>query len=177
MTQTVAVSRLGWHDAAAAIEIPHVRGVPVITGNGEHVIERSWPNRLGMLEHRGDRIVWHSELAPVPEREADERIGVAIIAAAEFHERRHWFSKLLKRSTQHRGIMLAAPPEALAAILLTPAGVGHTAIPGHVEDTIEDVPLRLGEFPGGIQLRLTDRAWQHRQEYASVIETIAMESS
>ena len=73
--------------------------------------------------------------------------------------------------------MLAATPQALAAILLTPTGVDRTAIPRHVEDAIEDVPRRLGEFPGGVQLRLTDRAWQHRQEYASVIETIAMESS
>jgi hypothetical protein len=173
MTTTHGVSRLGWHDETHVPEVPHVRGVPVRVGHDDPV-RWSWPNRLGVCEsdREIDIVLWRSELAPRPDRGRIEQSDPSIVDPTTLSDRLRWFRSLLKRLDQHRGVSPLGAIDAPAAIVMTRAGVPLDTRFGTLSGAVEPVPARLGEFPGGVQLALTDLAWRQRDQYAALVESI-----
>lgn len=183
----IARSRLRWFDAddeAGAIEVVHVRGVPVIesVADRDAVRRREWPNRLGMVERgtHDDDVRWYPELA---ERPPSGRVSTYDLDGSpceavdgierDLARRAAWLQTLVHGLTQHRGVSAAAPVSGTAGVLLTPRGV--TGIPAHGTGwgaALGPVPRRLAEFPGGLQVAVTDRVWSRRDEYAAAVSAI-----
>jgi hypothetical protein len=84
-----------------------------------------------------------------------------------------WLQSLVHSLTQHRGVSAAAPVCGTAGVLLTPRDVA--SLPAHGTGwgaALAPVPRRLAEFPGGLQMAVTDRVWSRRDEYAAAVSTI-----
>ena len=140
---------------------------------------REWPNRLGIAEHGGatDVVVWHRDLLARAPEASDVRCVGALVDPNDLAERTRWFQKLLKRLEQIRGVTSYVQPEAPCGILLTP-GITRgrlRSIPDAFAPGIASLEEVLPEFPGGLQLRLTDLGWARAQEYAEVIEHLLRE--
>ena len=177
------ISRLRWDASApesvddAFIEVPHVRGVPII--DDELVASapdrrRSWPNRAGILEQGSpvDVVDWQAELAPDPGEGRIVRHGGP--TPSDFAERLTWFRRFLKSLVQVGGVSVPIEPEGLCGIVMT-RGVGGDRIaaaralhPG----SLTLLPRRLGEFPGGLQLKLTGEAWAQLEAYAGAVRDV-----
>jgi hypothetical protein len=160
---------------AIANEIPHVGGVPVdVAIPGGDTVIREWPNITGRLETpTGDQIVrWHRSLAPPPP------YGVVIPRGDSVDdtlrsEMRRWVTKFARSLEQMPGVTVAASGDSARALLLTPRGLSHHA---DLPAGIEPVPTRLAEFPGGVVLTMDENSFEHRAEYADVVEAIIEET-
>ena len=177
------VSRLRWDASApqdvdaAGIEVPHVRGVPIVDDEllaSTPDRRRSWPNRAGILEQGSpaDVVDWQTELAPDPGEGRIVRHGGP--TPSDFIERLAWFRRFLKSLVQVGGVSVPVEPEGLCGIVMT-RGVGGDRIaaaqalhPG----SLMLLPRRLGEFPGGLQLKLTGEAWAQPEAYAGAVRDV-----
>ncbi|MGI9666236.1 MAG: hypothetical protein ACR2N2_03925 [Acidimicrobiia bacterium] len=172
------ISRLGWHTdpPATSQELPHVRGVPLEFDLPEGATRcRSWPNRLGLLEagSASDEVEWHSELAQPPEDGTISSVGRPDLQASrELPQRTRAFRRLLKSLAQIPGVELTAFPDAMCAIILTPGVPAERKAGIRYPSGVEPVPERLGEFPGGLQLRVDDSEWQRFDRYAATVQQL-----
>lgn len=167
------VSRLRWPKTElvvagqAFVEIPHLRGVPVATGDGSERV-REWPNRAGILERGSaeDRVLWNPGLAPKPLHGNIQPVGGSELV--DFDDRLVWFRGLLRRLAQLRGVSVPIEPEALCGIVLTRGKdrASLTDLAHRFPEAVSALPRRLAEFPGGVQLALTDYAWTMADQYA-----------
>ena len=177
------VSRLAWSEPTATdsdtptVELPHLRGRPIVgdaKDPGAAARHRWWPNRAGILETGtpADTVHWHTTLAPEPPDGVQVRHGKS--HPADLDARLGWFRALLKTLVQTRGVDAPIPPEAACCIILTPGvesatlALGRDRFPG----AIDYLPRRLGEFPGGLQLVMTDEAWRHAEAYAGAVQDV-----
>lgn len=180
------VSRLAWNEATTearpghAVEVPHVRGVPVIGGGIRPEgakRRRSWPNRAGILETgaAADSVDWYADLADSPPN------GKVVSHSAPFGDRIDdrvaWLRQLLKTLGQIRGVAVPIAPEAPCCIVLTPGVPAHrlAAAAHQFPGAIVALPERFAEFPGGIQLRVTPEAWLHADAYAVSVQEVLEE--
>ena len=161
-------------DAGLANEIPHVRGLPVdIALPSEAFVVREWPNLAGRLEPvSGDDIVrWNPSLAPAPST-ANVVRGGDEVNKGDLADMTLWMARFARALTQIPGVTLAAPSDSPRLIILTPHGLpNRTDLP----TGMLAVPDRLGEFPGGIVLTMDPTSFEHRAEYAGIVEAIIRE--
>lgn len=156
-------------------------GIPVVDAVTSSAAPRirEWPNRLGVLEdgETGDTVRWYPELAPPP------TTGVVMASQLDgspdsagerpTSQRTQWLQSLVRSAEQTPGVRRIRTPIGAATILLTPgAGVAHMDTGHPWGPALAAVPNRLGEFPGGLQLAVTDRVWEHRDEYAEAVLAI-----
>lgn len=179
-----ARSRLRWFDApddAVVPEIPHLAGHPVDDAvPGDLVRVREWPNRLGVAEapRPGDQVRWYPLLAerpPIGDVVALETTGQASGGStpADLEDRTAWLHRLVTRLSQGRGIGSAADVVAPCTVVLTPGVGDRRSWPDHGwGNALATVPRRLAEFPGGLQLVVTDSVWARREEYADHVLAI-----
>lgn len=187
----IARSRLRWFDAgdeSGAIEIPHLRGTPILDASLDTrvVRRREWPNRLGVCESGAgaDSVRWYPELAPPPPTGRITELGIdgqprqpdgAGQHSASHAARTEWLRNLVRSASQHRGVSVAGRVRGPACVLLTPRGapVPSPSAPTSVRSpwglALGPVPAHLGEFPGGLQLAVTDIVWGRRDEYAAAV--------
>ncbi|MEN8040569.1 MAG: hypothetical protein ABFR95_03610 [Actinomycetota bacterium] len=178
----VAYSRLWRHDmpellhslSLPLIEVPHVRGVPIpidLPDGFVHVVE--WPNAAGVLEpaHAEAVISWDPELAPVPRQALYVAVSDAP-QAADIERRTAFLTSLTSRLAQLPGVVAPIRPDAPTTILLT-HGVPDESLESvnrSFPGSIQRVRRELGEFPGGLQLVITDDVWALPEEYAETLE-------
>ena len=185
------MSRLRWLDGPPhpagtdAIEIPHVRGHPVDDAIPNDLRRaREWPNRLGIREavRDSDTVAWYPQLATRPDRGTIVALDLSGERARErrraldddeIDRRTRWLGSLVRRLEQARDVRAAAPVVAPCCIVLAPGGSEVTAatVPGWGAG-LAACPARLGEFPGGIQLAITEAAWRQRDAYAATVTAI-----
>lgn len=187
----LARSRLRWLDGPPhpadheAVEIPHVRGHPVDeAAPGDVARVREWPNRLGVREEirDGDIVAWYPQLATRPSRGivlaldlagAPAEHGASTPGEDEIGHRTRWLRSLVRRLEQSPGYVTAAPIAAPCGIVLTPGVTASTVADARSWwPAFDTCPSRLGEFPGGIQLAITEAAWSRREAYAEAVTAI-----
>ncbi|MEZ5176129.1 MAG: hypothetical protein R2823_07985 [Acidimicrobiia bacterium] len=167
-------SRLAWEGLAFDLgitldpsrEIPHVRGVPIPVPIPEaHTVVREWPNRSGRCEafSEHDLVRWDRSLAPPPSAPWVIPRGTEV-DPTEFVERQRWFAKFVRSLEQIPKVVRAVPSDTLAAIVLTPARAM-----GDLPAGVDPVPRQLGEFPGGITIRVPSKHWEDRDAYADIV--------
>lgn len=180
--EVTLVSRLAWtaphrsNPSGITDEVPHVRGVPVV---GEAVAQRRrcWPNRAGILESGddADTVDWYADLADPPPNGTLQRHGASI--PGNVGERIAWLRRLMKALEQIRGVSSPIWPDAACGIVITPGIHADRRAPAmkRFPGAIAAVPEHLGEFPGGIQLRVTPEAWLHADAYAVTVQELLEE--
>jgi hypothetical protein len=150
---------------------------------------REWPNRLGIREslRDDDTVAWYPGLAARPDRGTIVRVdltGALLLgdhtaegpAGLDDHDidvRTRWLRSLVHRIEQTPGHRSAAPIVSPCGIVLTP---GRTAVRAAESaswgSAFEPCPNRLGEFPGGIQIAITEASWRRRDAYAGFVTAI-----
>lgn len=124
-----------------------------------------------------DLVRWHRDLTAIepdgvwtqnPESGADVN---------DLMHRTRWFVKLLKRLEQIPGATAYTKPQAPCGILLTPGIAPNRldAIEPVFQNDVKPLAEILPEFPGGLQLRLSETGWARREEYAEAIELLLRE--
>ena len=140
---------------------------------------REWPNRLGILERfqPHDTVNWHRDLAPEPPHTGRILPHGNSPGAATLVERRRWLRSFVKRLEHTRGVSTYVRPDAPCAILLTPSVSGDLPadLAAEFGDAVQSLAGVLPEFPGGLQLRVTDHGWERASEYAEAIERLLRE--
>lgn len=177
------VSRLAWTEPAGlgtappVVELPHLGGVPIASeslAQGATSRHRAWPNRAGILEsgEPTDTVHWYSALAIEPPE------GVVVTHGSstppDLDDQLAWLHELIKGLSQIRGVVAPIRPEALCCIILTP-GIDSVALAPSINrfpGAIDAVPTHLGEFPGGLQLVVTEEAWRHPEAYAGTVRAV-----
>lgn len=163
-----------------------MRGVPIdaIVPNGVMRI-REWPNRLGVNEPSApdDEVLWRPFLASRPRTGTERAVdltGRSVDPSPydDLADRTRWMQGLVRTLSQYRGVMSAAEVIAPCAVVLTPGtAAGRCADAPSFDGGLGPCPRRLGEFPGGIQLAVTDSVWARRDEYAAIVTTIMSEGA
>ncbi|MDA2979990.1 MAG: hypothetical protein O3B42_09555 [Actinomycetota bacterium] len=166
---TDGLSQVLGFDPNPEMEIPHVRGLPVLIDRPRESVQvREWPNTAGRLEpvRSTDLVRWDRSLAPEPPTGTVLPYGESPDPAF-LREASLWFTKFVRSLEQVSGIMRAAPSETPRAVVLTPSNlIGRIDCP----EGLVPVPRRLGEFPGGAIVTMYPSQWDHRTAYAGNIK-------
>jgi len=181
--ETVALSRLtdpmirraledGGH---TVFEVPHIGCNPVsVMVPADTMRIRSWPNLGGVLESgtAADLVAWWPSLAEEPH--TGQVVQLDTETPWKIWERTRFLCDLLKSLEQIRGVAAACTPQAPRAILYSSGVPSHDlhSFQARFHGSLEVVPDRLAEFPGGLCATVSPKAWLQKDAYAEALEEL-----